>query len=48
MSGVLMLAVEMAKPEGDITKIIMAVMISMGLLMGLVFATKVMKEWSRG
>ncbi|MBX3323293.1 MAG: hypothetical protein KF757_09915 [Phycisphaeraceae bacterium] len=49
MPGVLMIAAaEIARPEGDVTKIIMTVMIAMGLLMGLVLTTKIAKEWSRG
>jgi hypothetical protein len=34
-------------PEGSGTKMLIAFMIAMGIVMGLVFATRVAKEWSR-
>ncbi|GAB4383100.1 MAG: hypothetical protein Kow0022_02100 [Phycisphaerales bacterium] len=48
MSGVLIaLASDPAPVEGGITKLIMTVMLSMGLLMLLAFAARVKSEWSR-
>ena len=47
MSGILMVA-ETAVVEGEVTKVLMAVMIGVGLTMGLFLATKITKDWSRG
>lgn len=48
MSGLLIsLASTPAPVEGQLTKVIMALMIGMGLILMLVFAAKVKSEWSR-
>lgn len=57
MSGVLTMASDVAaattaagevyRPEGTATLMIVAFMVAMGLVMGLVFTTKIAKEWSR-
>ncbi len=33
--------------EGEMTKVVVALMVAIGLTMGLVYATQALKEWSR-
>lgn len=53
MSGILMTmgsktaGVTAFVPEGKLTMVVIAVMIAIGLTMGLVYASQAMKEWSR-
>lgn len=49
MSGLLIsLAKQVPAPvEGDLTKVIIGVMIGMGVLMLLMFAARAPREWSR-
>jgi len=47
MSGLLTVLAELPAPEGSLTRVIIAMMIAMGLLMGLVFVMRVPREWSR-
>lgn len=52
MPGVLTMASEVAaateyRPEGTGTLMLVAFMVAIGLVMGLVFTTKIAKEWSR-
>lgn len=52
MPGVLTLASETTAatafvPEGSATMLIITLMVTMGLVMGLVFSTQIAKEWSR-